>query len=169
MLHCQRKVVSSINGELRRPHLWVVVVTITILAIIHYLEAFTGISTIEKIGSVLGLDLTRHTLERILFLIPVAYGAAMLGVKGGLITLGLTFIVLFPRVFLLSPEPREALFETGGIILTGTLIVSLEHALEKEKSQEEILRTNRELSILNHIAYSLRPIPRFGGNTAGCC
>ncbi|MFC1965733.1 GAF domain-containing sensor histidine kinase [Chloroflexota bacterium] len=148
-------------------------VTITTLAIIHYLEAFTGISTIEKIGSVLGLDLTRHTLERILFLIPVAYGAAMLGVKGGLITLGLTFIVLFPRAFLLSPEPREALFETGGIILTGALIVSLVYALEKEKrrlielemtqrmlgekekSQEEILKTNRELSILNHITYAL--------------
>lgn len=168
-----QKIIRLTGKDLRKPHLWVVVVTVTLLAIVHYHEVFTGVSVIGQISSVLGLGLTRHTLERILFLIPVTYGAAMIGVRGGLITLGLTAAILFPRVLFFSPEPREALFETGGIVLTGVLIVSLVHALEKgkrrlieqemtrrmlsenEKLKENILKTNRELSIFNHIAFAL--------------
>jgi len=120
---------------LRTPHLWIVTVIVAILVVMHYHELFTGAPALERIGSLLGLGLSRHTLERILFLIPVAYGAMVFGLGGGLSVLALAAAAMLPRVFLISSEPREALFEIGGVIFTGLLIVLLFDSLQKGKQR----------------------------------
>jgi signal transduction histidine kinase len=165
------KTMHLINRVLRNRHLWIIAIVMVLLSVIHYNEAFTGISFIGQVGSTLGLS--RHTLERILFLIPVAYAAAMFNARGGIITLIITAAILCPRAFFFSPEPREALFETGGIVFTGALLVSLIHYLRKKKQQDieletthrmlreneelqaEILRRNHDLLALNTITYAL--------------
>ncbi len=142
---------------------------VILLSVIHYREVIPGVSFIKEIVSDLGLDLTRHTLERIIFIIPVAYVTARLNVRGGVITLIIVAIILSPRAFLFSPEPKVALLETGGIIFTGALLVSLVYSLQKRKEQtvelemtnrmlsetrqlqEEVLRRNSELLTLNNI------------------
>ena len=148
------KIKSLTIKILYNPHLWIVAISVILLSVIHYHEALTGASFIEVIVSALGLGLTRHTLERILFLIPISYTAARFNVKGGIITLVITTAILFPRPFLLSPEPREALFETCGIVFTGVLLVSLVYSLQKRKQQTielemtcRMLGENRELQI----------------------
>jgi signal transduction histidine kinase len=157
---------------LRNPHPWIVAIIATLLSVIYYRDAL-GIGLIGEAGSVLALGLTRHTLERILFLIPVAYAAAMLNVRAAIITLVGTAVILFPQAFIFSPEPREALFETGGMLFTGALLLSLIYSLQKRKQQaielettnralrenrelqEKLLRTNRELLTLNDTARTL--------------
>ena len=145
-----REITYSIIRVLRNPHLWVVAVMMALLAIIHYHEAFANVPVLERIGSVLGFGLTRGTLWRILFLVPVTYGAVMLGIGGGLSILILAAMAMLPRVFLISPAPREALFETGGVILIGALIVSLSHARQKGKqrlSEQEATQNMLNLQI----------------------
>ena len=143
-----QKTIHLIGRTLRNPHLWVVSLMLALLVVIHYHEVFANVWILERIGSILGLGLTRQTFERILFLIPVAYGAAMLGTGGGLSILVLATAAMLPRVFLISTAPREALFETGGIIFTGALIVSLLHTLQRGRQQlAELEKTQGMLNL----------------------
>jgi PAS domain S-box-containing protein len=143
-----RGISYSITRVLRNPHLWVVAVMMALIVIIHYHEAFVDVPVLERIGSVLGLGLTRATLWRILFLVPVTYGAVRLGIGGGLSILILATAAMLPRVFLISPAPREALFETGGVVLIGALIVALMHVMQSEKQRlSELEATQSTLNL----------------------
>jgi PAS domain S-box-containing protein len=130
---------------LRNPHLWVVAVMMALLVIVHYHEVFADVPVLERIGSVMGLGLTRGTLWRILFLVPVTYGAVMLGIGGGLSILILAAIAMLPRVFLISPAPREALFETGGVVLIGALIVLLSHSSQRGRQRLSELEATQSM------------------------
>jgi len=135
---------------LRRPQLWAAGLMIVILVVLSFHELLIGAGMPESIGSVLGLGLTRHTLERILFLIPIAYAAAALGFGAGLGVLVLAAITMALRVVLVSPAPREAVFETGGVVVTGALIVFLFDALQKGKhrmAELESARTALDLQV----------------------
>jgi len=140
-----KEISYSITRVLRNPHLWVVAVMMVLLIIIHYHEAFADVPVLERIGSVLGLGLTRATLWRILFLVPVTYGAVMLGIGGGLSVLILATIAMLPRVFLISPAPREALFETGGVVLIGALVVLLSYTLQRERQRLSELEATQNM------------------------
>ncbi len=145
-----REISHSITRVLRNPHLWVVAVMLALLIIVHYHEVFADMWILERIGSVLGLGLTRGTLWRILFLVPITYGAVKLGIGGGLSMLILAAVAMLPRVFLISPAPQEAMLETGGVVLIGALIVSLSHALQKRKqrlSEQEATQSMLNLQI----------------------
>jgi PAS domain S-box-containing protein len=129
------KTVYLMIRVLRNRRLWVAAVIVALLTIIHYHEVLVNVPVLGWIGSTFGFGLARQTLERILFLIPVAYVAATLGIGGGLSILALVTAAMLPRVFLISPAPREALFETGGVIFTGLLIVLLFDALQKARQR----------------------------------
>jgi PAS domain S-box-containing protein len=140
-----QKTIHLMARALRNPHLWVAAVMVALLVVIHYHEVFSNVRILQQIGSILALGLTRQTFGRILFLIPVAYGAAMLGTGGGLSILVLAAAAMLPRVFLISPAPREALFETGGIIFTGVLLVALFDALQKGRRRLSELVTSQSM------------------------
>ncbi len=139
------KAVYLMLGVLRNPRLWVAAVIVALLAIIHYHEFLENVPVLGWIGSTLGFNLARQTLERILFLIPVAYIAATVGIGGGLSVLVLITAVMFPRVFLISTVPREALFETCGVIFTGFLIVLLFDVLQKARQRLTELETAHKM------------------------
>ncbi len=115
----------------RSYHLLVVAVLLALLIIIHYHETFAHVWLLERINSVLEFGLTRQTFGRILFLVPVTYGALTLGRGAGISILALAIASMLPRVFLISETPKEALFETIGVIFTGLLIVLLIDVLQK--------------------------------------
>jgi len=140
-----QKTIHLMARALRNPHLWVVAVMVVLLVIIHYHEVFSDVRILQQIGSILTLGLTRQTFGRILFLIPVVYGAAMLGTRGGLNILVLAAAAMLPRVFLISPQPHEALFETCGIIFTGALLVTLFDALQKGRRRLSELKATQSM------------------------
>jgi PAS domain S-box-containing protein len=117
----------------RNLHLLIVAVIFAILLIIHYHETFANVWLLERISSTLEFGLTRQTFGRILFLIPVTYGVSILGIGAGISMLVLSAAAMLPRVFLVSTAPREALFETIGVIFTGLLIILLIDVLHKAR------------------------------------
>lgn len=142
-----KEISYSITRVLRNPHLWVVAVMMALIVVIHYHEVFADVPVLERIGSVMGFGLTRQTLWRILFLVPVTYGAIMLGIGGGLSILALAIVAMLPRVFLISPAPREALFETGGVVLVGVLVVLLSHS--SQRGRQRLSELGATQSMLN--------------------
>jgi PAS domain S-box-containing protein len=117
----------------RNYHLLIVAVIFSVLFIIHYHETFANVWLLERISSALEFGLTRQTFGRILFLIPIAYGTSILGIGAGISILVLSAAAMLPRVFLVSTAPREALFETVGVIFTGLLIILLIDVLHKAR------------------------------------
>ena len=132
---------SLMTTVLASPHLWTISLIVAVLVLINYHELLKGPPILENLSSILGFGLTRHTLERILFLVPVTYAVAIFGLWGGLSTLLLASAAMFPRIFILSPAPRDALFETVGVLFTGLLIVFLFDSLQKGRHRLSQLET----------------------------
>jgi two-component system, NarL family, sensor histidine kinase DegS len=63
--------------------------------------------------------LVRHSLDRILFLLPIIYTSFIFKQRAGLIVCGAAVVVMLPRVIFLSPAPADALLETVGVAAIG--------------------------------------------------
>ena len=101
------------------PHFWILLIIFLVLIILHYPQALLIPIKIE-INSFFGLE--RHAIERILFLVPISYAAFVFGLKGGILCLAASLILMIPRVFFISVYIKDSLFETILTIGTGILI-----------------------------------------------
>jgi two-component system sensor kinase FixL len=52
-----------------------------------------------------------HSLERILFIIPIAYVGYVFGLRAGIIVLVIVYLGILPRVFYLSEDPLDEFWE----------------------------------------------------------
>ena len=103
---------------LRNPHFWGILIIFFTCVILHYPEQTPFLGELQ-LTSLLGLS--RHAAERVLFLVPIIYAGLIFGLKGGTITLVAASAAMLPRVFLISPYPSDALFETCAIVIIGGL------------------------------------------------
>ena len=81
--------------------------------------------------------LTRHALERILFLVPIIYSAFIFGLTAGLFTCLAALVAMLPRAIFISPVPADALLETGGIAVIGVLASLGLWRLTREKERAQ--------------------------------
>ena len=103
---------------LRNPHLWIILATLLICVVLHYPQQllFWG-----ELGPSSLFGLSRHTIERILFLFPVVYAGIVFRLWGGIACLVIAFAGMLPRAIFVSAYPIDALFETGTVIIAGGL------------------------------------------------
>ncbi|MEW6033363.1 MAG: PAS domain S-box protein [Chloroflexota bacterium] len=117
---------------LRNRHFWLVLVLFVLLSLFHYVEQL-GIGP-SKAPS-LHFGLTRHALDRILFLIPIVYSGFVFGLVAGLVTSFIALLVMLPRAIAISPAPGDALLEMFGVIVVGVLACLWIRKRSKEKEQ----------------------------------
>jgi len=105
----------------------------------------------------LPLGFTRHTIDRILYLVPVILSSFIFGSRGGLIVVAAAFIAMVPRALFITPYHMAALWETGMITLISTLAplgldlykkqeVQLGETIEQLESTQRELHTTVEVS-----------------------
>ncbi len=102
--------------------------------------------------------LTRHTLDRILFIIPIIYAAILFRRKGALITSFAALAAMLPRAILISPVPGDALLETGGIIAIG-LVASWgiwSRAEARDKTEAALAKLQSSHEILQHYVQAVQ-------------
>jgi signal transduction histidine kinase len=138
---------QKLEAILRSPQLWVVAGMFAICIFLHY---FTPQ---ERFLPLVSWPLSRHTMERIIFLLPIAAAAFAFGRSGGVVALLLAVLIMLPRVFLLSPNPVDAMFETLGIGTIGYVIIWMIDIQEREKRLRQ--RAVEELQTLNTISATL--------------
>ncbi|MBI4733462.1 MAG: GAF domain-containing protein [Rubrobacteridae bacterium] len=137
------------------PQFWSILSIFVLITLHHYdnLTSFRLFSTPD-----LPLGITRHTIDRILYLVPIILSSVAFGSRGGKITLALAFIVMLPRSIFISPSPVTAMWETLLVVLIGSLIpIGLEHyrsqeqqleaTIEQLESTQKELHTTVQLSI----------------------
>jgi len=95
----------------------------------------------------LDVFLSRHAVERIAFLIPIALATAYFQRRGGSIVLLLAIAAMLPRVFWVSPYPMDALLETVITAVVGGLVVGVVDAQTRAKEiRQRLADTMRSYS-----------------------
>lgn len=134
MLGRRLKIVSSF-------HFWAVVILFAIVIVLQYPQQILSINS-PSVFSFLGLS--RHSVERILFLLPVGYTAFVFGMRAGLFSLAVASAIMLPRVFLISEHFRDALLETIAVILIGGLVNLWFDSYRKEKERRQQMLSRLE-------------------------
>ena len=127
-----RKWVNQLKPLLSSGHFWLVLGLLVLGTILHYAEQLGILGTTapsEHFG------LTRHAMDRILFLIPIIYCGFIFGLRAGLITSAVALVVMLPRAISISPVPADALFEVGSVLVVGVFACLWLEAREREKER----------------------------------
>lgn len=155
---------GKILSTLLNFHFWILLAIFIILTLLHYSTPIGGLIPYEELG------LTRHTVDRVLFLIPIVYSAIIFGLRGGMSCLVISIAIMLPRALVISASRTDAIIEVVGITIVGLLVNGWFDTLQKERkrrqltieelerTQEELLLDERRLAALNSISHSLSRI-----------
>ncbi len=120
---------------LRNPRFGVVLVLLALCIIHHYPEQI-GLSTTLFPDSFYGL--TRHTVDRMFYLVPIIYAGYIFGATIGLAVTLISLLLMLPQALFISSSPPDALFETALVISIGVLATLWLRARAKQmKAVEE--------------------------------
>ena len=140
---------------LKNRQFWLIAVAFALCSIFHYAEQLGFMGTTPPSEN---FGLTRHALERILFLVPVIYAAYIFGVRVGFAVCIAAFIVMLPRATYLSPSISDAILETCGVTAVGALATLWlgTRTREEEISQKALKELQRTHEVLQYYVRSAR-------------
>jgi len=113
---------------------WIILVMFLLGTIAHYPQEILNISE-PSLFSFLGSE--RHTIERVLFLLPIIYSSFIFGFRGGLISLALAIGIMVPRAVLISPYPGDAYIEITIVFIIGILVIPWIETRRREQGRSE--------------------------------
>ena len=116
---------------IRSPHFWVVTAMFAVGVVLHYPEQFHLPSFFPSMG------LSRHVIERILFLLPIAYASFIFNTRGWIASSIVALAIMLPRVFWVSANERDALVETCAVIMVGGIVNLWFEIYRREKNRTE--------------------------------
>jgi len=148
-----RRIMSPAIKLLRNPHFWIILVIFLICITLHYPQQ---VPFLKELGLSSLFGLSRHSIERIFFLFPIAYAGLVFGLRGGIVCLVAAFATMLPRAIFVSAYPADALFETGTIIAAGGLANWWLEARRRETGRREqtllkLEAARRELQSYIHV------------------
>ncbi len=104
---------------LRNPHLWIIIVLFVFLTISHFTQLLSQIPFMSDISLPAVLEISRHSLERLLYLLLILYAGWTLGIIGSAAVWLSSAGAMLVRTFLISPDLRDALLESIAILVIG--------------------------------------------------
>lgn len=135
---------NRLNGLMRRRSFWVVLLMLAGITLLHYLTPQYRLLSLSE-----NAFLSRHAIERMLFVLPVAIASFAFGQRGGVITLAFAILAMLPRALWISPHPVDALFETGTAVMVGYAVI---WALEVQNRERRLhQRAVSRLGAINEI------------------
>ena len=119
---------NRLIAAVRRPGLWFVVVLFLLVTFLQNTELL-------KHQSLVNLGITRYTIERILYLLPIFWAAFLFGWKGGAITSLAALAGMVPAAVLASPDREDALLEISAVFIIGGLMSYSLESLRRERER----------------------------------
>jgi hypothetical protein len=93
---------------IKNPNTWIIGAIFLVLFALHYDQIVPILSQIN-ILTVFGRK--AHSLQRTLFIIPIAYVGYVFGLRAGITALVVVYLGILPRVFFLSENPNDEFWE----------------------------------------------------------
>jgi PAS domain S-box-containing protein len=125
---------------LGNPHLWIIIVLFILLTISHFTEILSQIPLFTETSLPAVLELSRHSLERFLYLLLMFYAGWTLGLVGGAAVWVSSAAAMLLRTFLISPDFRDAVLESFSALAIGALAITLMATYRQTKRQREKIR-----------------------------
>ena len=138
----QRPLISRLVKGTRRPGIWLLVFVFLLITLFQYAESLEKLSFMAHLTANLGL--TRYTIERILYLLPIIWAGVLFGLKGGIITSSIAVATMLPRAILISPNQVDALVETIAVFVVGNLVAFSLQSLKQEREVSEQLSASEQ-------------------------
>ncbi len=123
MVRAHQSLISWLIRVIRKPAFWLILGLFVLITLPHYYQALGYPALFTYI--VPGIGLTRHTLERILYLVPIVWAGFLFGFRGTIITSLAALVCMLPRAIFLSLSPTDAMAEAGAVLVTGSAISGL--------------------------------------------
>jgi signal transduction histidine kinase len=133
----------SLKQVVRQRSTWLILGMLAVLALLHYLGPQIGILPVS--------------LERIVFLLPVAAASFAFGLAGGLAALGLAALIMLPRILWPSSYPGDAWLEMLAVLFVGGIVIWMVATQQREKQlrQDAVSRLRTINLICSHVTRSL--------------
>jgi PAS domain S-box-containing protein len=135
----QNLFIHRLLRNISRPVIWLLIILFLSMAFLQYAAYSHHPSFLANLASNLGL--TRYTVERILFLLPIIWAGFVFGWRGGFITAFASVSCMLPRALFDSPVREDALVETGAVFIVGNLVSYSLESLRKERNRRAQLET----------------------------
>lgn len=135
------------NLLIANPQFWSIVIIFFLITLHHY-DNLTSFRMFAELDLPLGI--TRHTIDRVLYLVPIILSSFSFGPRGGKIAVVFAALAMLPRIFFISEYSITALWETAVVTLIGSLApLGLDHYRKQseqlEATMEKLESTEREL------------------------
>ena len=99
-------------------HFWIVMALFGGSVLLHYPQIIPFIEPLEPDSFLL---LTRHSIGRLVLLLPITYAALVFGLRAGLASLTAAVLIMLPNLFLLK-QIIDDYIEIAGIVVIGLVI-----------------------------------------------
>ncbi len=110
---------STIQLYARSWNFWFVLAVFAVATILQYPEQLPIVGG-DAPSSLLGLE--RHSLERVVYLVPIVYGGLVLGMRFGVVVAVVALAAMVPRVIWISEAPADAAFESTAVAAVGVAV-----------------------------------------------
>lgn len=140
----KRQVIAGLSEAVRGVELLAAIAMFLVVIPLHYPEQLAPFLHIGDPESLLGLE--RHAVERLFFLLPITYLAFLFGMKAGLASSGLAFVIMLPRVLLSSEYRADALIEVSGVVGAGVVISFGFERLRRERERRHLVTERLRIS-----------------------
>lgn len=131
---------SRLKSTLTNPHVWIILVLFAATSISYYHELLQGVPILGQISTSFAFGLQRHTVDRFIYILIVAYSGWQFGVRTGAVLLLFSIILMTPRLVFMTPNPGGAVFETFVAIASGVLLLTLIRASRRIKEDRDLLQ-----------------------------
>jgi len=111
-----------------------------LLTLSHYHELLVGIPVIGDVSITSFLGLSRHVVERFIYILLVIYACWSLGIKFGIATLLASALIMLPWTLFISTSPIDALIESLAALIISGLSISLIQMRRGWRRQQKKLR-----------------------------
>ncbi len=145
----------SVLAALRSRHFWYIAGIFGLMGLVLY-SPF--LSFLDMPGIFLRAGFTSYTIENILFLLPVIYSNYIFKLKGGLLSLVASGIIVLPKAMFMTTDPMASLLVSTGVTVTGIMITVSFYLYNRNIAQREYAR-----NMLSRLIDAL-PVPIFAIN-----
>ena len=115
-------------------HFWFIAALFIAGILFQYPQKLLGISQPSLLFSI---ESGRFTTERLFFLIPMFYSGFVFGMRGGVISLILSFAIIIPRIIWISDNRPTAFWELGLVTVIGLMMTLWLEAYRREQKRRE--------------------------------
>ena len=126
-------------------HTIVISILFVLLSLSHYDEYLSDIPVLCNLNIGSFLILSRHGIERFLYVVLIFCAGWLISLRGGIILLVVSAAAMLPRALVVSTNPRDALIETIFALIIGGMSILLIKTHRKSQKHEEELKEKASL------------------------